>query len=90
MSSGGFGKDQDMRRRVRMDSMARVAMSGQIALDVEFLERWGLMDYSMLLGVHVCSPACNHDLAICACSVHVCVCVCVCVYVCVYVCVCCV
>lgn len=60
-ASSGTGKDLDLTQRVRMDAEAQAALHAQIDEDVTFLHEHHLMDYSMLLGVHRCDPACDHN-----------------------------
>lgn len=60
----GVGKDLDLNRRIRMEREAMSEIHSQISADVGFLHELQLMDYSMLLGVHVCDEAkCHHDFS---------------------------
>lgn len=63
--TSGIRKDLDLRRRLRMDTAVRAVVHSQMSVDVSFLQEKGLMDYSMLLGVHVCDAACTHDCSVC-------------------------
>eukprot|EP00048_Salpingoeca_helianthica_P009261 m.133061 g.133061 ORF g.133061 m.133061 type:complete len:414 (-) comp14820_c0_seq2:28-1269(-) len=62
-SGGGVGKDLDLKRRIRMDPASYALVQAQIMADVGFLHEHQLMDYSMLLGIHVCDATCAHNEA---------------------------
>jgi hypothetical protein len=64
-SKVNFGKDMDLKRRLRMDGHANREVMQQARIDVQFLSGRKLMDYSLLLGVHVCDPNCVHDESLC-------------------------
>ncbi len=46
-------KDLDFNRRLQLGPKARLIFLGQVVLDSEFLDRMGIMDYSLLLGIHL-------------------------------------
>jgi 1-phosphatidylinositol-4-phosphate 5-kinase len=46
-------KDLDFNRRLLLGPKARLIFLGQIVQDSEFLDRMGIMDYSLLLGIHL-------------------------------------
>eukprot|EP00456_Euglypha_rotunda_P086257 TRINITY_DN87392_c0_g2_i1.p1 TRINITY_DN87392_c0_g2~~TRINITY_DN87392_c0_g2_i1.p1 ORF type:complete len:167 (-),score=19.70 TRINITY_DN87392_c0_g2_i1:10-510(-) len=48
-------KDNDFRKQVRLHPEVARQMIQQLAADSEFLRTQGIMDYSLLLGIHNCS-----------------------------------
>ncbi len=51
--SGVIQKDLDFNRRLVLGPRNRVIFLGQLIRDAEFLDQMGIMDYSLLLGIHL-------------------------------------
>ncbi|KAF1330101.1 Phosphatidylinositol4phosphate5kinase, partial [Globisporangium splendens] len=56
-------KDNDLTARVRLDPKVAEELYDQLVKDANFLSRLGIMDYSLLLGVHNVEYMVNPDLA---------------------------
>ena len=57
-------KDMDLQRKIRLGPGRREAFLRQVSLDAAFLERMGIMDYSLLLGIHFRSRGASAAAAI--------------------------
>lgn len=55
-STAGTRKDLDLRRPISLSEADCTALTRQLTRDTEFLEQWGLMDYSLILAIHNCPP----------------------------------
>lgn len=51
--SGVIQKDLDFNRRLVLGPRNRVVFLGQLIKDSQFLDHMGIMDYSLLLGIHL-------------------------------------
>eukprot|EP00041_Stephanoeca_diplocostata_P032727 m.1056767 g.1056767 ORF g.1056767 m.1056767 type:complete len:1440 (-) comp24199_c1_seq2:72-4391(-) len=55
-STSGTRKDLDLRRPISLSAADCTRLTTQLTCDTEFLEQWGLMDYSLILAIHNCPP----------------------------------
>ncbi|UIZ21516.1 hypothetical protein KXD40_001172 [Peronospora effusa] len=55
-------KDNDLTAKVRLDPEVAEELYGQLVKDANFLSRLGIMDYSLLLGIHNVEYVVNPDL----------------------------
>ncbi|KAH7477019.1 hypothetical protein PRIC1_001033 [Phytophthora ramorum] len=55
-------KDNDLTAKVRLDSKVADELYDQVVKDANFLSRLGIMDYSLLLGIHNVEYMVNPDL----------------------------
>jgi hypothetical protein len=46
-------KDNDIKHKIRLTEMESLEVQDQLRKDAEFLESLGIMDYSLLVGVHI-------------------------------------
>jgi hypothetical protein len=52
-------KDNDLEGTITIGSVPKAALSSVLTVDTAFLHSHGLMDYSLLTVVHLCSPHCR-------------------------------
>lgn len=55
-------RDGDVVEPFHIGMLGKAALVSQIVSDVMFLNKHGLMDYSLLVGVHTCSDQCTHGV----------------------------